>query len=79
MNTLTVQIDEESNRRLELLARTTERSIPSLISVAIRDFLEVKKWQIDAIEEGIREADAGNFATDEEVKATFAECGVNVG
>lgn len=34
--------------------------------------------QIAAIQEGIREADAGNFATEAEVQAAFAKWGVNV-
>jgi predicted transcriptional regulator len=30
------------------------------------------QWQIEEIQKGIAEADAGDFASDEEVKGTFA-------
>jgi len=35
--------------------------------------LPVQEWQIRQIKEGIREADAGEFARDEEVAAVFAK------
>jgi predicted transcriptional regulator len=34
-------------------------------------------WQIQAIQEGIKEAERGNFATDKEVKKAFKKWGVN--
>jgi predicted transcriptional regulator len=34
-------------------------------------------WQIEVIETGIREADAGNFATDAETRSVFAKWGVD--
>jgi len=34
--------------------------------------VELQEWQIRQIEEGLREADAGDFASDEEVATVFA-------
>jgi predicted transcriptional regulator len=34
-----------------------------------------ESWQIHDIHEGIKEADAGEFATDEQVKAVFDKYG----
>jgi len=34
-------------------------------------YLEVMDWQLAHIKEGLRQAEAGEFATDEEVKAAF--------
>jgi predicted transcriptional regulator len=34
-----------------------------------------ESWQIRDIHEGIREADAGEFATEDQVKAVFAKHG----
>jgi len=45
----------------------------------VRRYVEEESWQIAAIEEGVRQADAGNFATENEVKAAFARWGVNAG
>jgi len=34
--------------------------------------LEIHQWQIEEIRQGITEAEAGDFATEEEVQAVFA-------
>jgi len=34
--------------------------------------VELQEWQIRQIEEGLREADAGDFESDEEVATVFA-------
>ncbi len=40
-------------------------------SEAISAYLEVNQWQIEHTKEGLRQADAGEFATEAEVKAAF--------
>lgn len=67
--TMTVRLPETLTRRLEQLARATERSRSWLALDAIRRYVELEEWQIREIEAGVREADAGEFATDEEVDA----------
>ncbi len=37
----------------------------------MREDADLQEWQIEKIQRGIREADAGKFATDEEVAAVF--------
>jgi RHH-type transcriptional regulator, rel operon repressor / antitoxin RelB len=39
----------------------------------------LNEWQIRAIKEGLREADAGNFASDEEVEGLFKKFEVRAG
>ncbi len=39
------------------------------------DFVEINKWQIARIKEGIAAADAGDFASDEELAAAHAKWG----
>ncbi|NEN90185.1 MAG: CopG family transcriptional regulator [Okeania sp. SIO3H1] len=36
------------------------------------DRLQVQEWQLEHIKEGLRQADAGEFASDEEVAAALA-------
>ena len=79
MTTVTARIDEETHGRLDYLAKATDRSRSWLVADAVRRYVEEESWQVAAIEEGVRQADAGNFATDDEVKAAFARCGVNAG
>jgi predicted transcriptional regulator len=77
MTTVTARIDEETHGRLEHLAKATDRSRSWLVADAVRRYVEEESWQVAAIEEGVRQADAGNFATEDEVKAAFARWGVN--
>lgn len=78
MTTVTTRIDEETQSRLDQLAKATDRSRSWLMADAIRRYVEEEGWQVAAIEEGVRQADAGDFATEDEVKAAFAEWGVDV-
>ena len=78
MTTVTTRIDEETQSRLDQLPKATDRSRSWLVADAIRRYVEEEGWQVAAIEEGVRQADAGDFATEDEVKAAFAEWGVDV-
>jgi|BarGraIncu00222A_1022003.scaffolds.fasta_scaffold08603_3 RHH-type rel operon transcriptional repressor/antitoxin RelB len=76
-NTLTLHLDAKLAKRLDWLAKTTRRDRCVLARQAIREFLKLNEWQIAAIKKGIREADAGNFASDGEVEEMFKKWGVN--
>ncbi len=71
--TVTVELPIEVKQRLEELARTISRSEDRLAADAICSYLDLQDWQIGEIEKGIAEADAGEFASDEEVASTFAK------
>lgn len=70
-STMTIRLDDEVKGRLELLAEATHRSKSYLAAEAIRNFVEMNEWQIQEIHEAIKEADAGDFASEDEVKAVF--------
>jgi len=76
--TITTMIDLETYKNLELLANDVSRSESELAEEAIRVYIEDQSWQIEAIKEGLRQADAGSFATEDNVKKTFSKWGVNV-
>ena len=38
---------------------------------ALTHYVQSESWQIHDIHEGLKEADAGKFSTDEQVKAVF--------
>jgi predicted transcriptional regulator len=42
-----------------------------VVNRALEAFVESEAWQIEEIKRGLAEADAGEFATDAEVEATF--------
>ncbi len=66
---LTLRVDPKLKKKLDKLAKSTQRSRSFLAAEAIREYVSLNEWQIQEIEKGIREADAGNFATEEEVMA----------
>ena len=63
--------DAKKVKQLDVLARRQRRDRTQLIDEALENYLEIQRWQIQEIKAGIREADAGNFASDEEVRAVF--------
>lgn len=75
--TVTARIDKETNAKLGKLAKATVRSKSFLVAEAIRAFVQDHAWQIEAIECGVREADAGHFASDTETRSVFTKWGVH--
>ena len=75
--TISAKLEPSVAKKLDLLAKATARSRSFLVAEAIESYVEDQAWQIEAIQEGIKEADRGNFATDKEVKKTFKIWGVN--
>ena len=76
-NTVSARLDPETAKKLDLLVKATARSRSFLVAEAIETYVEDQAWQIGAIQEGIREADRGEFATDRDVRKTFKKWGVN--
>ena len=70
-NNVTFRLDHEKRAALDAIARGQERNLSYILNEAISLYLEVHQWQIQEINQGIREADVGDFASEEEVKATF--------
>ena len=67
--TLTVRLDEQTKKRLERLAKATERSKSYLVASAIKDFLGVNEWQVKEIQKAVQLADLpdAKFAEHKEV------------
>jgi predicted transcriptional regulator len=68
----TIRLDDELMTKLDALASDTDRSRSWIAKKAIETYVERNAWQIARIEEGIAEADRGDFATDDEVEAVFS-------
>jgi len=69
---MTVRVPAEMKERLERLAEATSRSKSWLATDALRRYIELEEWQIAETQAGLREADAGDFASDAEVQAVFS-------
>src|ERR1035437_882912 len=68
---LTLRVDSKLKKKLDKLAKTTKRSRSFLAAEAIREYVALNEWQIEEIKKAIQQADAGDFATDEEVEEMF--------
>ncbi len=68
--TLSIRISSETRVQLDRLAEATGRTCSFLAAEALSTYLEREAWQVAEIEAGIREANAGDFAADEEVQKT---------
>ena len=68
---VTLRLEPEIRKRLDKLAKATERSRAALAAEAVRQFVELNEWQITAIEEGVREADKGQFIDHAQLKAKW--------
>lgn len=77
--TMTIRLEDDLKERLEKLANATQRSRSFIAVEAIRDFVELNEWQIQEIQQAIKEADAGDFATDKEVEKVFKKWVVDAG
>ena len=77
--TMTIRLEPELKQRLDQLAEVTHRSKSFLAAEALRDFVELNEWQIQEIKDAIKEADDGDFASDQTVSKTLSKWGVNAG
>jgi RHH-type rel operon transcriptional repressor/antitoxin RelB len=72
---MTVRLPADLAGQLEKLMQATGRNKSAITVAALRDYVEAEAWQIQDIEQGVLEADRGEFASDNEVNAFFAKYG----
>lgn len=68
---VTLRLEPAIRKRLDRLAKATERSRAALAAEAVRQFVELNEWQIGAIKEGVREADRGRFIDHARLKSKW--------
>ena len=68
---MTIRIGADLKNKLDRMAKATARTKSYLIEDAIREYLEVNGWQIEAIQEGVRQADAGQLVPHETVQTKW--------
>ena len=75
--TMTLRLGDDIKDRLDVLAEATQRSKSFLAAEAIREYLELNEWQIGETRAALVEVDAGDFASDKEVRALARKWKVN--
>lgn len=68
---ITFRLENEKRVMLDAIAAGLDRDRTYVLNEAVDLYLEVYQWQIAQIKAGLAEADAGEFATDEEVQSVF--------
>ena len=71
MRQLKISLPRDLDERLQRVAARAEKSDTDLAVDAITAFLELEEWQTKEIEAALKEADAGDFLTDEELAAAY--------
>ena len=69
--TINVRVPTRIYQQLEDLAKATARTKSLITLEALSTYLEAQRWQVQDIEEGLAEADRGEFASEAEVNAVF--------
>ena len=69
----TVRSDSKKVKQLDKLASQMDRSRNYLVNQAIDQLLEIHAWQIEQTKRGIKAADEGRFASDNEMEQIFSK------
>lgn len=77
MSVMSMRLPDEAMDRLGDLAKATGRTKSFLAGQAIMEFLERESWQVNEISQALGEADAGDFASDQEIEAMHEKWGGN--
>ncbi len=70
--TITVRIQPQVRKALDGIAAALDRDRTYVVHQALEAYIDVHQWQIDHIRQGLREANAGKFASEAEVTGTIA-------
>ncbi|MCU9951619.1 CopG family ribbon-helix-helix protein [Pseudomonas sp. PDM13] len=77
MSFVSLNISEKVVQYLASLAEATGRSEDSLTEEALSQYLRREAWQLTETERALKEADAGDFASDEEVQSVLEKWSCN--
>lgn len=72
MRSVSFRIEAHKKSRIDELAALRDRDRSDIINEALDSYLDLMDWQLEHIKEGVHQADAGKFSSEEEVAATFA-------
>lgn len=69
---MTVRVETRTKRQLDGIAAALERDRSYVVNEALNAYIDVHQWQINHIRQGLREANAGKFASEDEVKKVIS-------
>ncbi|WP_243367984.1 CopG family ribbon-helix-helix protein [Fundidesulfovibrio soli] len=71
----TLRTDSATLARLDEVAKQMGRSRNWALNKAIEDFITYHEWYLAKVREGVEAAEAGRFASQDEVDSVFREFG----
>lgn len=71
LDTVTFRLETLKRAELDAIAATMDRDRTYVLKQAVEAYLDAHRWQTEHIKTGLEQANAGEFATDEEVSAAF--------
>ncbi len=69
---MTVRIEPETRDALDAIAATLDRDRSYVVNEALAAYVETHRWQVEHIRKGLREANAGEFASEATVNKVIA-------
>lgn len=72
---ISVRVSDNVAQRLAELADATDRSKSYLAAQALEEFIALQEWQVKAIRQGIRQADAGKLVEHKEALKVLGRWG----
>ena len=75
--TMTIRLDEDLKSRLDALAEVMHRSKSFLAVEALRDYVELNEWQLNELKLAVNEAEAGDFASADDITSILSKWGMN--
>lgn len=74
MSTLiTFRMEPSKKAALDAIAGQQDRDRSYVLNEAVDMYIKAHDWQVAHIKKALRQADKGEFASDDEVKAAFAK------
>jgi RHH-type transcriptional regulator, rel operon repressor / antitoxin RelB len=70
--TISFRLKSEKRVALDALASALDRDRSYVLNEAVDAYLDAHRWQMDHIREGLRQADAGEFASETEMKVALS-------
>ena len=77
MKATTIRIDDDILGRVDGLANMLSRTRSWVINQAIERLLDYEEWFVQEVNDGLKELERGDIATDDEVAARLGKWGVD--
>jgi len=70
--TMTVRLEPETRDALDAIAATLDRDRSYVVNQALAAYVETHRWQVEHIQQGLREANAGKFVSQANLNKVIA-------